>query len=73
MGNIFSAGEEKGSWPALVGLPAEGAVETIKRENPLLKIFVLKEGTPVTRDFRRDRIRIWVDEEGKVVRSPQIG
>jgi hypothetical protein len=27
----------------------------------------------VTMDFREDRVRIFVDEEGKVVRPPRIG
>jgi len=33
----------------------------------------VKEGTGVTRDFRCDRVRVWVYENGTVSRVPTIG
>ncbi|MEV0766425.1 serine protease inhibitor [Nocardia sp. NPDC050435] len=64
---------EKDRWPETVGLPAEEAVKIIKSERPDVKVFVLHEGTPVTRDYRPDRVRVFVDDDGKVAVPPEIG
>ncbi|KAF9608946.1 hypothetical protein IFM89_024585 [Coptis chinensis] len=64
--------EGKRVWPELIGYDGEVAAARIERENPLVNAIVLLEGTPVTRDFRCDRVWVWVDREGKVVRAPQI-
>ncbi|KAG6658747.1 hypothetical protein CIPAW_04G183600 [Carya illinoinensis] len=52
----------KNSWPELVGA-----------ENSNVHATVLLEGTPVTRDFRCDRVRVWVKESGVVYAVPQVG
>ena len=60
-------------WPELVGKTGEEAKEIIQQENPNLNIQVLPEGSPVTRDLRMDRVRIFVNENGQVTSPPRIG
>ncbi|KAL3849943.1 hypothetical protein ACJIZ3_011825 [Penstemon smallii] len=62
----------KNEWPELVGAKGEAAAAVIERENPHVNAIVLKDGTPVTRDFRCDRVWVWVDKHGIVVRPPRI-
>ncbi|PKI61646.1 hypothetical protein CRG98_017958 [Punica granatum] len=63
----------KTSWPELVGKKGEAAMASIKSENPNLNAFTIKEGTPVTRDYRVDRVRVWVDDSDLVTRVPTVG
>ncbi|KAF9686876.1 hypothetical protein SADUNF_Sadunf02G0035300 [Salix dunnii] len=63
----------KNSWPELVRANGEVAAATVERENIYVDAVVLREGTPVTKDFRCNRVRVWVDEQGVVTRVPQIG
>ncbi|KAE9589751.1 hypothetical protein Lal_00021523 [Lupinus albus] len=63
----------KSSWPELVGLQGTEAEATIESENPLVDAIVLLEGTPVTKDFRCDRVWVWVDTNGIVKKIPIIG
>ncbi|GFP96816.1 proteinase inhibitor, partial [Phtheirospermum japonicum] len=62
----------KCSWPELVGRNGEEAEKVIERENRNVNAIVLKDGTPVTRDFRCDRVWVWVNDHGVVVRTPII-
>ncbi|KMZ73657.1 putative Proteinase inhibitor [Zostera marina] len=64
---------ERTSWPNLVGNDGNEAVNQIKNEIPTMKCFTVLIGSIVTCDFNRDRVRIWVDVEGKVIRTPMIG
>ncbi|XP_022975284.1 inhibitor of trypsin and hageman factor [Cucurbita maxima] len=63
----------KSSWPHLVGVGGSVAKAIIERENPNVKAVILEEGTPVTKDFRCNRVRIWVNKRGLVVSPPRIG
>ena len=63
----------KNSWPELVGANGEVAAATVERENINVDAVVLREGTGVTKDFRCNRVRVWVDEQGVVTRAPRIG
>ncbi|XP_065861012.1 proteinase inhibitor-like [Euphorbia lathyris] len=63
----------KTSWPELVGKKGEAAANTIEQENENVKATVLKDGTPVILDFRCDRVWVWVNDNGVVVRVPTIG
>ncbi|CAH1424929.1 unnamed protein product [Lactuca virosa] len=63
----------KSSLPELVGMTGRSASVTIERENPLVDAIVLLDGTPTTRDFRCDRVWVWVNSGGVVIRSPRIG
>ncbi|KAI3449738.1 hypothetical protein Pfo_006403 [Paulownia fortunei] len=63
----------KNSWPELVGANGEKAAAVIEAENRNVNAIVLKDGTPVTRDFRCDRVWVWVNDDGVVIRTPRIG
>ncbi|KAI7726528.1 hypothetical protein M8C21_016218 [Ambrosia artemisiifolia] len=62
----------KSSWPELVGASGEAAAATIEKENPLVNATVILDGTPVPRDFRCDRVWVWVNTQGVVIRTPII-
>ncbi len=67
-------GSGKSSWPELVGVNEEAAAATIVRENPKVAgTVIVKEEMMVTMDFRSDRVRVWVDQNGTVTQTPQIG
>ncbi|KAL0419800.1 UNVERIFIED_CONTAM: Proteinase inhibitor [Sesamum radiatum] len=63
----------KNSWPELVGKKGDDAAVVIEKQNPNVNAIVLKDGTPVPKDFRCDRVWVWVDDYGVVVRAPVIG
>lgn len=63
----------KGSWPELVGEHGDAAAAQIEKENPNVHALVLKDGTPVIRDFRCDRVWVWVNKERIVIRPPHVG
>ncbi|KAI3526646.1 hypothetical protein L1887_05906 [Cichorium endivia] len=65
--------EGKSSWPELVGENGQAAAAKIEKENPRVDAIVLLDGTPTTRDFRCDRVWVWVNSSGVVLRSPKIG
>ena len=61
---------QKTSWPEVVGLCAEEAKKIILNDKPDADIVVLAVGTPVTKDFRTNRVRIFVDT---VASAPHVG
>ncbi|CAN0926552.1 Subtilisin inhibitor 1 [Linum grandiflorum] len=65
----------KVEWPELVGLTAEEAESTIKQEATVagLQVHVIPANSFVTMDFRQDRVRLFVDADGKIARAPRIG
>ncbi|OMP01111.1 Proteinase inhibitor I13, potato inhibitor I [Corchorus olitorius] len=64
----------KGSWPELVGVKGEVAKATIERENPLVTAKIVVEGVhQVPMNYQCDRVWVWVDKAGIVVRVPIIG
>ncbi|CAI9288488.1 unnamed protein product [Lactuca saligna] len=65
--------EGKSSWPELVGATGDAAAKKIEKENPRVDAIVLLDGTPTTRDFRCDRVWVWVNSSGVVIRTPKIG
>lgn len=66
-------GAGKSEWPELVGKNGDLAARTIERENPNVHAIVLLDGTPVTFDFRCDRVWVWVNTDRIVLQSPHIG
>nr|ACG26179.1 subtilisin-chymotrypsin inhibitor CI-1B [Zea mays] len=60
----------KKSWPEVVGLSLEEAKRVILCDKPDADIVVLPVGTPVTMDFRPNRVRIFIDT---VAEAPHIG
>ncbi|KAM6546814.1 hypothetical protein CsatB_027550 [Cannabis sativa] len=65
--------EGKTSWPELVGVEGEVAEETIERENPTVNAVVVKENAKGDTQFRCNRVRVRVNENGIVTMTPQIG
>jgi hypothetical protein len=65
-----ATGGEKTSWPELVGKCVKEAKEVILMDKPDAKIVVVPAGSPVTMDYRTDRVRLFVDT---VVEVPRIG
>jgi hypothetical protein len=70
---IIMTGENKSSWPELVGLSGEAAKTRLEQEMPAMKVQVVPYGSMVTEDYREDRVRIYLDDQGKVVKAPEIG
>ncbi|MFD3720760.1 serine protease inhibitor [Streptomyces sp. NPDC058674] len=60
-------------WPELVGRTADEAVAAIRSACPDAEVPVVAEGCMVTMDFREDRVRVFVDADGRVVRTPRVG
>ncbi|KAL6624387.1 hypothetical protein ACP70R_031708 [Stipagrostis hirtigluma subsp. patula] len=65
-----SGGKNKTSWPEVVGMPAEEAKKVILKDMPGAHVVVVPVGSPVTMDYRTDRVRIFVDT---VARAPTVG
>nr|CAB3459920.1 unnamed protein product [Digitaria exilis] len=63
-------GEKKTSWPEVVGLPAEEAKKIILKDMPDADVVVLPAGSPVTLDWRSNRVRVVVDT---VAQTPTVG
>ncbi len=64
----------KSSWPELVGTNVDEAIEIIKKQNSQLNVIKLKQGSPVTRDFRFDRVRVFYNEiDDNVCNAPSCG
>ena len=65
-----TGGEKKTSWPEVVGLPAEEAKKIILKDMPDADVVVLPAGSPVTMDWRSNRVRVFVDT---VAQTPTVG
>ncbi|KAJ4726832.1 Proteinase inhibitor [Melia azedarach] len=63
----------KNSWPELVGEAGEAAAAKVEKENPNVNAIVILDGTPVTKDFRCNRVWVWVNNSGTVIRTPRVG
>lgn len=56
-----------------MGADGRAAVVKIERENGRVNAIVVRDGSPVTLDFRCDRVWVWVNGNGRVTRAPRIG
>jgi hypothetical protein len=57
-----------------VSSPHDTQAEALtKAAHPNKTVHVVPENSMVTMDFREDRVRIFVDGEGKVVSAPTLG
>lgn len=63
----------KKSWPELVGVSGQIAAAQIEKENPNVDAIVKLKGTPVTEDFKCNRVWVWVDTHGVVTSVPRVG
>ena len=71
LSSIVDAGKE--SWPELVGAEGRAAAAIIERENPHVFADVLHVNAKTIMEFRCDRVRVRVNDNGVVVRIPRIG
>lgn len=60
-------------WGDLVGKTGEEAKQHILTDMPNANVVVMPENSPCTRDFRPDRVRVFVNGENKVVKAPHTG
>jgi len=60
-------------FPHLLHMNGDDAVNIIKKNHPHIKVVKLHQSSMVTMDYREDRIRIFVDDNGNVSRPPRIG
>ncbi|TMW86299.1 hypothetical protein EJD97_021607 [Solanum chilense] len=60
-------------WPELIGVPTKLAKEIIEKENPSINEFpIVLNGSPVTFDFRCERVRLFDNVLGYVVQIPTV-
>ncbi len=71
--DIMTADESRKSWPELVGMNGEEAKAQLQAALPGKKIMLVPQDSMVTMDYRTDRVRIFVDSEGNVARTPTLG
>jgi hypothetical protein len=65
---------DKTSWPEVVGTDGATAARTIRGENPAIALVpVLPQDSMVTMDYNPTRVRIFVNDDQKVARTPQTG
>jgi Potato inhibitor I family len=62
-------------WPEFVGMPAEQAKQQLEEEfgKETYDIIIVPENSPVTKDLRFNRIRLFVNEAGIITRIPRTG
>ncbi|PWA64720.1 Proteinase inhibitor I13 [Artemisia annua] len=62
----------KSSWPELVRATGEAAAATIERENPRVDAIVILNGSITNTEGCCNRVWVWVNSSGIVVRVPGI-
>ncbi|KAL8210276.1 hypothetical protein R6Q57_007008 [Mikania cordata] len=65
--------DRKTTWPELVGQIGQSAASTIENENRLVNTRIILEGTIIPLVYICDRVLVWVNNDGIIVRSPTIG
>ncbi|KAK3416392.1 hypothetical protein EUGRSUZ_H02107 [Eucalyptus grandis] len=63
----------KSSWPELVGVNGAKAKLIIENENKRVTGVIQLERTPHSLDICCNRVFIWVDNKGNIVKVPTIG
>jgi hypothetical protein len=54
-------------------LSADVAKTAILKDNSLLNVIIISQGSAMTKDYRMDRVWVVVDTNNKVVKTPFIG
>lgn len=64
-----------GPWPECIGMVGEDCEKVIEENasDVIGNVFLLPVGSLVTLDYRTDRVRIWLDGDGKVESAPERG
>jgi hypothetical protein len=65
--------KEGTEWPRLVGQGWEEAKEYLSNAYNALNIYAMNETTPVTSDYRLDRVFLFHDSKGKISIVPRVG
>lgn len=65
----------QGPWPECVGKTGQECVALIEEQAPDVKgnVLIVPHGSIVTMDYRTNRVRVFVDEQGVVVKPPSRG
>jgi hypothetical protein len=70
----YTVDMDKTSWPEVVGTDGATAARTIRGENPSMALVqVLPQDSMVTMDYIPTRVRIFVNDDNKVARTPRTG
>mmetsp|Transcript_7604 Transcript_7604/g.11279 ORF Transcript_7604/g.11279 Transcript_7604/m.11279 type:complete len:106 (-) Transcript_7604:223-540(-) len=72
-GSRSSPGNSVRHWPDLKGMHADDVEIKIHSDRPELKVQRVPKDAMVTMDMREDRVRLFVDENDRVVRAPRVG
>ncbi|CAM8976369.1 unnamed protein product [Rhodiola kirilowii] len=70
---MSSGCQGKNTWPELVGENGQHAAGIIERQNHRVRAIVLPVGSPTTRDFRCDRVWVFINKNGTVASVPRAG
>ena len=73
--NILGSSNQptKRSWLELVGVTTEVTEKKIKEEMPEAEVEVVPRNSFVTADFKLHRVRLFIDNSHKVMKTPAIG
>ena len=63
----------RGTWPEVAGISGKDAKKKIEAEYPDLKVLIMSENSIFTSDYNLKRVRVFVDSNGKVTKTPIIG
>ncbi|XP_046551945.1 subtilisin-chymotrypsin inhibitor-2B-like [Haliotis rubra] len=63
----------KQAWPELLLQDGEHAKDVILEENPNLEVYLVPVDYIVTSEVNKERVRIRVDEDGMVTKTPVRG
>lgn len=65
--------DQKTEFPELVGMSGADAKAHLEEEFPTFEVQVVPWDAMLTMDYREDRIRIKVDGNGMVKKTPRVG
>jgi hypothetical protein len=70
-----SESKREGPWPECVGLAGEECQRIIEAHAVDVRgnVFLVDQDMMVTMDFQTDRVRIFVDADGNVAKTPSRG
>jgi hypothetical protein len=64
---------QSNEWPGLVGMGGEEAEMCLEENYPNLSVQFVQAGDPIPRNYRRDRVFVYLDEDGLVEVPPGVG
>ena len=64
---------EEQDWSRFFGRNVDYVIDEIRAEDSSLNVVKIKEGSPVTRDYRFDRVRVFYNEADLVTSIPTRG